>query len=85
MAALKVMGNVLGLLQYSTEVFFDRQKKSPATTGGLTYAQINQWIKARNQARKEKNWQEADRMRQELKEDGILLEDLPGGTEWNVK
>jgi len=26
MAALKVMGNVLGLLQYSTEVFFDRQK-----------------------------------------------------------
>jgi cysteinyl-tRNA synthetase len=51
----------------------------------LTYAQVNQWIKARNQARKEKNWQEADRMRQELKEDGILLEDLPGGTEWNVK
>jgi hypothetical protein len=26
LAALKVMGNVLGLLQYSTEVFFDRQE-----------------------------------------------------------
>ncbi len=84
-AALKMMGDVLGLLQYSPKVFFDRKKNRWLQREGLTHAQINQWIAARNQARKKKNWQEADRMRQKLNEKGILLEDLPGGTEWKVK
>ena len=84
-AALKMMGDVLGLLQYSPKVFVDRKKNRWLQREGLTHAQINQWIAARNQARKKKNWQEADRMRQKLNEKGILLEDLPGGTEWKVK
>jgi cysteinyl-tRNA synthetase len=84
-AALQAMCDVLGLLQDSPEVFFGRKKNRWLQREGLTRAQINQWIEARNQARKERNWQEADRVRQELKEKGILLEDLPGGTEWKVK
>jgi cysteinyl-tRNA synthetase len=83
--ALKAMGDALGLLQCSPEVFFVRKKNRWLQREGLTHAQIDQWIAARNQARKKKDWQEADRMRQELKEKGILLEDLPGGTEWKVK
>jgi cysteinyl-tRNA synthetase len=83
--ALKAMGDALGLLQCSPEVFFERKKNRWLQREGLTHAQIDQWIAARNQARKKKDWQEADRMRQELKEKGILLEDLPGGTEWKVK
>jgi len=39
-------------------------------------------IAARLAARKDRNWAEADRIRDELKAQGILLEDGPGGTTW---
>ena len=39
-------------------------------------------IAARRQARKEKNWAEADRIRDELKAMGIVLEDTPQGVKW---
>jgi len=52
---------------------------------GLTYEQVEEWITQRNQARKEKNWREADRIRQELHDNGIVIEDTPGGTLWKVK
>jgi cysteinyl-tRNA synthetase len=84
-AALKMMSHVLGLLQYAPEVFFARKKSRWLRRQGLTYEQIEQWIAERNQARQEKNWHEADRIRQQLKDNGILVEDTPGGTEWKVK
>ena len=73
----KSMGEVLGLLQYPPKVFFDRKKNRWLQREGLTDAQINQWIAARNQARKKKNWQEADRMRQKLNEKESCIEDHP--------
>ena len=39
-------------------------------------------IAARQKARKEKNWAEADRIRDELKAMGIVLEDTPQGVKW---
>ncbi len=41
-----------------------------------------QLIDARNQARQDRNWAEADRIRDELSERGIILEDTPQGTLW---
>lgn len=84
-AALKAMGEVLGLLQDLPEVFFGRQKTRWLQQHALTHQQIEQSIAARNQARKEKNWEEADRIRQQLQQEGILLEDTPGGTVWKVR
>jgi len=43
---------------------------------------IQQLVDKREQARKEKNWAEADRIRDELKEKGIILEDTPEGIRW---
>ncbi len=40
-------------------------------------------IEARANARKEKNWAEADRIRDELKAMGIVLEDTPQGVKWH--
>lgn len=45
--------------------------------------EIEELIKARNDARKAKNWAEADRMRDELKAQGIILEDTPQGVKWH--
>jgi len=39
-------------------------------------------VTARVQAKQEKNWAEADRIRDELKAMGIVLEDGAGGTTW---
>jgi len=58
---------------------------------GLFYAQaddsgiddeVERLIKTRDIARKERNWGEADRIRDELSDMGIILEDTPQGVKW---
>jgi len=46
---------------------------------------ITDLIEMRNQLRKEKNWPQADMVRQKLEEAGIVLEDTPQGTVWKQK
>lgn len=73
---LKKLGGVLGLLQQQPEKFLH--------AGGdeQEIQKIEKLIAARNQARKEKNWQESDRLRDELTRLGISLEDTAQGTIW---
>ena len=46
-------------------------------------SEIEALIEARQAARKAKNWAEADRIRDELKNQGIVLEDTPQGVKWH--
>ena len=52
-----------------------------ADEGGLD-AEVEALIAARQAARAEKNWSEADRIRDSLSEMGIILEDTPQGVKW---
>ena len=73
-------GNALGLLQQDPENWF---KWQPDGQGGLSDSEIEAGIAARNSAKQVKNFAEADRIRQQLLEQNIILEDKPGGkTEW---
>ncbi len=45
--------------------------------------EIQELVEKRTQARKEKNWAEADRIRDQLKDMGIILEDTPQGVKWH--
>ena len=45
---------------------------------------IEKLINDRNKARKEKNFAEADKIRDKLIADGIILEDSPAGTKWRI-
>ncbi len=45
-------------------------------------AEIEALIEARTQARKEKNWAESDRIRDQLRDRGIVLEDTAQGVRW---
>ena len=42
-------------------------------------------INLRNQAREKKNYKEADRIRDELFDKGVLIEDKDGKTLWKFK
>ena len=74
------------LVEYATKLFDE-------LTGvlGLVYNrktenlddEIEKMIEARTQARKDRNWAEADRIRDELKAQGIILEDTPQGVKWH--
>ncbi|MFM8444487.1 MAG: cysteine--tRNA ligase [Methylococcus sp.] len=77
---LKVLGGVLGLLQADPEAFL--QGGAEAKAGGLDAAAIEALIRQRLDARKNRDWAEADRIRDTLKDQGIVLEDGAGGTTW---
>ena len=83
--SLKKMGEVLGLIQESPETFWDKKKERWLPKHGLTAQEIEEKIRLRNLARSEKRWDEADRIRNELSEKGIALEDTLGGTLWKVR
>ncbi len=77
-------GRVLGLLTRDPAAFMEEQRKLKIRLTGLTEADVERAIAARNDARKSKNFQEADRIRSELEAKGIFLEDSPQGTRWRV-
>lgn len=72
------LANMIGLLETDAESWF----KGDAGEGGLSDADIDDLIQQRLDARANKNWGEADRIRDELTNQGILLEDGAGGTTW---
>ena len=76
---LKTLGGVLGLLQTEPDAYF---KQAPTQEGGLGEDEIEALIAQRLQARVDKNWAESDRIRDELAEQGIVLDDGKGGTTW---
>ncbi len=77
-AQLKALGGVLGLLEQAPQAFLH---------GGVDGAEddaaaIEARIAARIEAKKAKNFAEADRIRAELLAEGVALEDTPQGTIW---
>ena len=74
---LKTLGGVLGLLQCDPKAFLQ-------AGAGLDEASIQQQIVARAAAKKARNFTEADRIRDELLAQGIVLKDFAGGTTWEA-
>ncbi len=78
-AVLKRLAGVLGLLQDDPEHFL---KGGVAAVDGPSDEEIDALIQQRLDARQNKDWAEADRLRDELQAMGIVLEDSAGGTTW---
>ncbi len=78
-----VAGGVLGLFNENPQDYFEKQRKTGVESKGISPAEIEDLITLRQEARSEKNWAEADRIRDLLLEKGIVLKDTPQGTEWS--
>ena len=72
---LKCLGATLGLLQQSPRTFLQAGSALDSTA-------IEARISARAQAKQARNFELADRIRRELAEEGIVLQDSPLGTTW---
>ncbi len=72
---LKALGGVLGLLQTDPTTYLQ-------SGAGLDEVAIQAQIQARADAKKAKNFAEADRIRNDLLAQGIVLKDSAAGTTW---
>ncbi|MEW5724420.1 MAG: cysteine--tRNA ligase [Thermodesulfobacteriota bacterium] len=84
-AAIREMGLVLGLLERPPSDYFGAKADKGLAESELTPERIEELIRIRAEARGRKDWAEADRIRNELKARGVILEDAGGQTRWRLE
>ena len=88
---LVASGKMMGLLQESVEEWFGASKwfisedKSSMHNIRVDYIKVNEYIGLREQARKRGDYDEADRLRNELAQGGIIIDDTPEGPIWRYR
>ena len=73
--------NFIGLLNETKEEWLDFKKIKVE----ISDAEIEKKIELRNKARADKNYKEADNIRDYLLDKGVLIEDKDGKTSWKLK
>jgi cysteinyl-tRNA synthetase len=91
-STLKYLGGLLGILQDDPDAFLQGKRYSTIgsttttlkSTSTMKYTSANEYIEQqiheRLDAKKAKNWALADQIRDDLKKQGVILEDAPNGT-----
>ena len=71
----------IGLMNETSEQWNEFKKKKVS----ITESEIENMLSLRDKARENKNYKEADRIRDELLDKGVLIEDKDGKTLWKFK
>ena len=79
------IGKTLGILMESPATYFDQKRSRALQEQSVDPAVIENLIQERNAARREKNWEKADKIRMQLQDMNVTVEDRPEGTVWKMK
>lgn len=82
---LREQAGILGLLQTPPSAFFGEQRRLHLAAAGIDEKEVERLVAERARARKEKNWAQADAIRETLTGMGIVVEDGAEGTKWRVR
>jgi cysteinyl-tRNA synthetase len=83
-AAIKKLGGVLGLFGLEPGEFIEEFKSEKLKEIGMSAEELEATIEARAKARSDKDFTQADQIRDGLLEKGIKLSDTPEGVTWSI-
>ena len=78
------MGHILGILSDSPKKYFQDMKEKALKNRSVDGLLVEQMLRDRAEARKTKDWEKADLIRDELKKMNVVIEDRPDGVSWKM-
>lgn len=82
---LAAIGSVLGIMNETPVQFLEQRKQRVLAQAQLTPDMIERLIAERADARKARDFKQADAIRARLADQGVMLQDSPTGTTWTVE
>ena len=83
--AIEKFKDILGIFRCEPDEFIKDIKSKYLTKLNITESEILDKIAQRNIAKQQKNYEKSDSIRNELQSRGIILNDTPQGTVWDIK
>jgi cysteinyl-tRNA synthetase len=83
--AFALVARATGIMGQPTGEFLDEVRNKRLAAMGLLRGDIERLISERDALRRDKRWAEADQLRAELDQKGIVVMDGPAGAEWRVR
>ena len=84
-AALVDIYNVLELFQEDPKIVLKKIREKYLNLNGITEEKILDLIEQRKQMKESKDYSSADRIREMLTNNGVLIKDIREGTEWDIE
>ncbi len=78
-------GSVLGIFKQDPAQYFEQHMQEGISASDISAEDIQALIDERTAARKNKDWQKADDIRDRLAAHGVILKDSPQGTRWSFR
>ena len=82
---VKEIYGVLGFFKQDPEIFLKQTRDKYLRKMGISSENIEEEISKRIVAKKNKNFEVADKIRNDLKNEGIILNDSKDGTSWDLE
>jgi len=82
---IRTTGHVLGAFHNDPGTFLDELRRFKARRRGIDLEEVQRLIAERREARQNKDFSRADSLRDHLADMGIVLQDGPQGTDWDME